>query len=441
MFDFSMRDTIAAPATAPGQAGIGIIRMSGAKAEAILNAVFTPKKASFPLEDRRLTLGVLSDQGTMIDECMAVIMRAPHSYTREDVVEFQLHGSPRAMKQTLDALIRQGARPAEAGEFTLRAFLNGRIDLSQAESVMQLIRASSDRAARKALSQLNGGTSSFVSKVQDRLTSLLAHLEAAIDYPEEVEEELTEQELAAGCRDIAESLSACVNEQALRLQESGLTVALCGSPNAGKSTLLNALLQEEKAIVTPIPGTTRDIVSGDIYLDGCLVHISDTAGLHESADQVETIGISRAMEAARQADLVFWLMDGNDPAASPPPPGFPPCTLLYTKGDLAQRIDPPAESLVISAETGEGLNQVREIILTRIRDIGETPLASRRHMNLCREAADALRQAADAFSEGIPLEFGAVYLHSAMDLLSGITGTRADEALLSQIFSQFCVGK
>ncbi len=441
MIDFSMRDTIAAPATATGQAGIGIIRLSGSQAEKILQRLFIPKKASFPLEDRQLTLGSLVDNGEMIDECMAVIMRAPHSYTREDVVEFQMHGSPRTMKQTLDACIRSGARPAEAGEFTLRAFLNGRIDLSQAESVMQLIRASSDRAARKALAQLNGGTSSFVSRIQNRLTDLLAQLEAAIDYPEEVEEQLTGEELAGGCGEIADTLEASVNEQALRLQESGLSVALCGSPNAGKSTLLNALLQEEKAIVTPVPGTTRDIVSGDIYLDGCLVHLSDTAGLHESDDQVETIGISRAMDAARQADLVFWLMDGNDPSAAPPPPGFPECVLLYTKNDLSLRSAPPAGALLISAETGEGLDRVKEIILARIRDIGETPLASRRHMALCREAARSLRQAAEAFSSGIPLEFGAVYLHSAMDQLSGITGTRADEALLSRIFSQFCVGK
>ena len=441
MIDLTMKDTIAAPATATGQAGIGIIRLSGRQAEQILQNLFIPRKASYPLDDRKLYLGDLTAHGEMIDECMAVIMRAPHSYTREDVVEFQLHGSPMAMKQTLDACIRLGARPAEAGEFTLRAFLNGRIDLSQAESVMQLIRASSDRAARKALSQLNGGTSTFVSKIQERLTALLAHLEAAIDYPEEVEEQLTEEELAAGCREIADTLSACVNERALRLQESGLTVALCGSPNAGKSTLLNALLQEEKAIVTPVPGTTRDIVSGDIYLDGCLVHISDTAGLHESSDQVESIGMTRAIEAARQADLVFWLMDGNDPEAAPPPPDFPPCKLLYTKGDLTQIASPPQEALLISAGTGEGLEEVKQIIRDRIREIGETPLSSRRHMNLCREAAEALRQAADAFSSGIPLEFGAVYLHSAMDLLFSITGIRADEALLSEIFSQFCVGK
>lgn len=441
MFDFAMRDTIAAPATGPGQAGIGIIRLSGSRAEEILRSLFTPKAGSFPLEDRKLTLGSLTDGSTVIDECMAVIMRAPRSYTREDVVEFQLHGSPRAMKQALDACISRGARPAEAGEFTLRAFLNGRIDLSQAESVMQLIRASSDRAARKAVAQMNGGTSSFVSGIQDRLTDLLASLEAAIDYPEEVEEQLTERQLADGCMEIAQILSASVNEQALRLQENGLSVALCGSPNAGKSTLLNALLQEEKAIVTPVPGTTRDIVSGDLFVDGCLVHLADTAGLHESSDQVESIGISRALQAARQADLVFWLMDGNDPSAAPPPEDFPPCRILFTKSDLSQASKPPAGAVLISAETGEGLQQVKEIILSVIREIGETPLASRRHMALCRDAAESLRQAAEAFSSGVPLEFGAVYLHSAMDQLSAITGVRADEELLSRIFSQFCVGK
>ena len=441
MTDFTMRDTIAAPATAPGQAGIGIIRLSGDKAEEILRAVFTPRGASFPLESHRLYLGTLSDGEDMIDECMAVLMRAPRSYTRQDVAELQMHGSPRAMKRALDAVLARGARPAEAGEFTLRAFLNGRIDLSQAESVMQLIRANSDRAARKALSQMNGGVSSFVAQMQERLTALLASLEAAIDYPEEVDDAMTGRELAEGCRAIARDLSAAVNERAARLSEKGLEVALCGPPNAGKSTLLNALLREEKAIVTPIPGTTRDIVAGDIYVDGCLVHLYDTAGLHESGDQVEAIGISRALAAARQADLVFWLMDGNDPAAAPPPDDFPPAAVLYTKGDLPGHPVPPEGSVLISAQTGEGLDRVTDLIRAHIRAVGETPLASRRHMALCGQAAEALTRAAEAFEAGIPLEFGAVYLHSAAELLAQITGTRADEALLDQIFSRFCVGK
>ena len=439
--DLNMKDTIAAPATAPGQAGIGIIRLSGRQAESVMQKLFVPLRASFPLESHRLCLGHLQDEDGVIDECMAVLMLAPNSYTREDVVEFQLHGSPQTMQRTLAAVFRQGVRPAEGGEFTLRAFLNGRVDLSQAESVMQLIRASSDRAARKAMAQLNGGTSAFVSGAQEKLTALLASLEAAIDYPEEVEEQLTAAQLSDGCRELAGTLEKAVNERALRLTEKGLNVALCGSPNAGKSTLLNALLQEEKAIVTSVPGTTRDLVEGDLFQDGFLVHLTDTAGLRDSQDQVEAIGISRALDAARQADLVFWLMDGNDPAASPPPPDFPKCVLLYTKGDLPAKTDPPAGAILISARSGQGLDQVREIMFDAIRSAGETPLSSQRHMSLCREAAQALRQASEAFSAGIPLEFGAVCLHSAADLLAQITGVRADEALLDQIFSQFCVGK
>lgn len=436
-----MRDTIAAPATAPGQAGIGIIRISGKKAEEALKKLFVPKKGAHPLESHRLCLGSLYADGVMIDECMAVIMRAPNSYTREDVAELQLHGSPQVLRQALNAVLALGIRPAEPGEFTLRAFLNGRIDLSQAESVMQLISASSERSARKALSQLNGGTSAFVRRLSDRLTGLLASLEAAIDFPDEVDEKPAAQELSEGCLEIAAELERAANERALRLQEKGVEVALCGSPNAGKSTLLNALLQEDKAIVTPVPGTTRDIVEGQLTLNGYLVHLYDTAGLHESGDQVEQIGISRALAAARSADLVFWLMDGSDPSAAPPPADFPPVRVLYTKGDLPLSHSLPDGSLLISAETGEGLDEVRRTILAYIEQAGETPLSSRRHLALCRDAAKALRQAGEAFLSGIPLEFGAVHLHEAMDVLARITGARADEALLDQIFSQFCVGK
>ena len=436
-----MLDTIAAPATAPGQAGIGIIRISGSRAADILSRVFVPRRPVPALESHRLYLGRIVRGVEPIDECMAVLMRAPASYTREDVAELQLHGSPLTMKLALDAVLSCGARPAEPGEFTLRAFLNGRIDLSQAESVMQLIRASSERSAQKALRQLEGGASAFVSPLQSRLTELLARLEAAIDYPEEVEEQLAARELADSCTALARDISAAVNERALRVQEKGLEAALLGAPNAGKSTLLNALLLEDKAIVTPTPGTTRDVVEGELYLDGCLVRLYDTAGLRDAQDQAEQIGISRALAAARQADVVFWLMDGTDPAAPPPPDGLPSPHILVTKADLPQRLIPPCGSIPISAETGLGLSRVRDILKAALSSAGETPLSSRRHMALCKEAASSLQEAAAAFSSGAPLEFGAVCLHEAMDRLSLITGANATETLLDQIFSQFCVGK
>ena len=439
--DLSMRDTIAAPATAPGQAGIGIIRLSGSRAEEILNALFTPLKEERPLKDRYLYLGTLRDGEQVIDRCMAVLMRGPHSYTREDVAELQLHGSPLVMRRALDAVLARGARPAEPGEFTMRAFLNGRIDLSQAESVMQLIRASSDRAAKSALSQLDGGTEAFVTGLSERVTALLARLEAAIDYPEEIDEEVTAAQLAEGCRALHDEMLSAVNERALNIRENGLPVALCGAPNAGKSTLLNALLMEEKAIVTPVPGTTRDIVEGELQLDGYLVRLRDTAGLRQTDDQAETIGVSRALAAAGQADLVLWLMDGTDPSAEPPPPGFPPAVILYTKADLTGAVPVPEGALRISARTGEGMQALKERMLSAIRAAGETPLTARRHMALCREAAASLREAEQAFSGGAPLEFGAVCLHEAAERLAQITGARADEALLDSIFSQFCVGK
>ncbi|MBQ8080911.1 MAG: 50S ribosome-binding GTPase, partial [Clostridia bacterium] len=258
MTDLSMKDTIAALATAPGEAGIAIIRISGDQAEAILRAVFRPADQTVTeFEHCKLYYGRVVDQGQEIDECMAVLMKGPRSYTRQDVAELQLHGSPWSVRQTLELLFRYGARPAEPGEFTLRAFLNGRIDLSRAEAVMSLIHASGDRAARQALGQLNGGVSRYIREAQAELLNILAVLETSIDYPEEFDEPSSLAQLAERMEALAERLARSYPEHGAHILTEGINVVLCGKPNAGKSTLLNVLLNEEKAIVTDIPGTTR----------------------------------------------------------------------------------------------------------------------------------------------------------------------------------------
>ena len=285
-----MSDTIAAIATAPGQGGIAIVRVSGDMAEDILRRIFRPVGGKHPLPTHLLTYGYIVEDEERIDECMAVIMRAPKSYTREDVVEFQLHGGGCVAQKVLSLCLSSGARLAQPGEFTRRAFLNGRIDLSQAEAVMDLIAAQGEQSRKAAMRQLTGGASSFIRKAADELYAIQAGVAACIDYPEEISEEEAASDLAPRIAHLAKTLTDACDERAARLLQSGLRVALCGQPNVGKSSLLNALLGEEKAIVTAIPGTTRDLVEGTLMLSGSVIHLTDTAGLHDTDDPVERLG-------------------------------------------------------------------------------------------------------------------------------------------------------
>ena len=266
-----MSDTIAAIATAPGQGGIAIVRVSGDMAEDILRRIFRPVGGKHPLPTHLLTYGYIVEDEERIDECMAVIMRAPKSYTREDVVEFQLHGGGCVAQKVLSLCLSSGARLAQPGEFTRRAFLNGRIDLSQAEAVMDLIAAQGEQSRKAAMRQLTGGASSFIRKAADELYAIQAGVAACIDYPEEISEEEAASDLAPRIAHLAKTLTDACDERAARLLQSGLRVALCGQPNVGKSSLLNALLGEEKAIVTAIPGTTRDLVEGTLMLSGSVI--------------------------------------------------------------------------------------------------------------------------------------------------------------------------
>ncbi len=444
--DLLMRDTIAACATAPGAAGIAVIRISGPRAEEILNRVFTPRADIGRLEHGRLNLGTLHDGGKAIDECMAVIMRAPKSYTRQDVAEIQLHGSAYSVTACLNALTAAGARPAEPGEFTLRAYLNGRIDLSQAESVMALIQANNERAGQSALRQLNGGASRFIGEAQAELLGILAQVEAAIDYPEEVDDPAEDEVLAGRCRELATRLTDAAQERAARLIRDGLHVALLGPPNAGKSTLLNALLGEDKAIVTDIPGTTRDVLSGTFTLDGYSVTLYDTAGIHETADQIERLGIDRTYRAAAQADAVWWLQDITSPAGGDIPEAVRdsglPLLKIYTKADrLGEGVPLPRDGIAVSAVTGQGLDQLKAELSSMFARLPDTPLTQQRHIQAAREAARSLTEAAEALDAHLSQEFAAVHLHAALETLGGITGEQADERLLDEIFSNFCVGK
>ena len=446
-------DTICAQATAPGEAGIAIVRLSGADCEAILLRVFRPKDGR-PLEHRRLTFGHVIDGDAVVDEAMAVLMRAPHSYTREDVAEIQCHGSDALVRRILLLLLRAGARMAAPGEFTQRAFVNGRIDLAQAEGVMRMIRAGSDRAMRAAIRQLEGGVSSFVRAAREEITALSSELAAAIDFPDEVEETQTAQDIAARCGAIRARLLRACDPSAGRIEEEGLRVALGGRPNAGKSSLLNALIGGERAIVTDIPGTTRDTLTEAVQMHGLRVLLTDTAGLRETGDAVERIGVARAQKALDEADVRVLVLDSSresgeeDWAALG---GLSPQIVALSKGDLPACVTaqdalarfPGAKVIPVCAVTGEGLDALCAAIVSFApADAEETStLSQARHVQAAQRACVSLADAQAAIAQGMPLDVCAVDLAEALDALGEITGETMSEQVIDQVFARFCVGK
>lgn len=449
-----MADTIAAIATAPGAGGIAIVRLSGDEAERILSAVFTPAKPGLTrLTSHLLTYGHAMDGAEAVDECMAVLMRAPRSYTREDVAELQLHGGDYTAQRVLKLCLRAGARLAEPGEFTRRAFLNGRIDLSQAEAVMSLISAQGDAAHRAAMRQLSGGPSSFIRRAADELYALQAAAAACIDYPEEVTEEEAVTDLAPRLRRLARTLSDACDERAARLIASGLRVALCGRPNVGKSSLLNALLGEEKALVTPIPGTTRDMVEGTITLSGCPVHLTDTAGLRDTDDPVEQLGVRRAQQAMQDADTLLLLLDGSAPLTTEDQALAARLTgrdviLVESKADLPRRLDsapiraalPDTPSIALSAAQPDTLAPLKALLSDRARASDQLTLTQPRHLDAARRAVHHLLDAA-ATLETATVDLATLDMQAAQTCLASITGDEVSERLLDQVFAQFCVGK
>lgn len=449
-----MADTIVGIATAAGEGGIAVVRVSGDGAEELFGRVFKPAKHQPPYESHRLMYGHVMDGAQVLDEAMGVLMRAPNTYTREDVCELHTHGGQTAAALTLKLLTRLGARPAEPGEFTRRAFMNGRIDLMQAEAVMGVIGAQSAAAFRAEQQALSGGQSQFITQAQQQLTALLAGLEAHIDYPDEINEEEATQGLRAGLETLIGRLDAGIDERAARILRDGLRVALCGRPNAGKSTLFNALLGEERAIVTAVPGTTRDVLEGSFQLDGVSVRLYDTAGLRESEDEVERIGVQRALRTLEQADVALVLVDASSEPNSEDITLLEqrtdqPRAVLLNKEDAGERFTEAqaralcgdAPILRVSAKTLDGLDAVRDYLRGFLKLPSQTVLTHERHLSVARQALDKLRQAAASLDGQQPLDFVAVDLHEALYLLGRITGQSVDERLLDDIFSRFCVGK
>ena len=476
-------DTIAAIATPPGVGGIGIVRISGPEAFAIGRRVFRPTAGADAGEapaSHLLTYGHVVDSATgeTIDEVLAAFMRAPRTYTREDVVEINAHGGPLVLQRILELTFAAGARAARPGEMTLRAFLNGRLDLAQAEAVMSLINAESDAGRRLALRQLQGDLSARVQQARSDALAALVRIEASIDFPEEEVPAPDPAELAGlidGARaQIGELLAGADRGRVLR---EGLRVALIGRPNVGKSSLLNALLRTERAIVTPIPGTTRDTVEERATIGGVALHLVDTAGLTPTDDAVERVGVERSRAAARTADLILFVLDGSVPLAeldqraaeelralqataqtdagpnTAQAAGTTPLLLTLNKADLttvvqdgdARALWPDAPVVRTSTVTSDGIAALEEAIarlaLGGQAVAGDVLVSSARHRDALRRAAEHLAAAAVTLADGLPLDFVSVDLRAGLEALGEITGETATADLLDRIFAEFCIGK
>ncbi len=455
-------DTIAAIATPPGPGAIGVIKISGPEAEPILRQIFRPARPREHFESHRLYYGYIVDPetGEPVDEVLVALMRAPRSYTREDVLEIYAHSGYRVLTRILELVLKSGARLAEPGEFTRRAFLNGRIDLVQAEAIQEIITARSESALKLALNQLSGKLSEKVQRVRGVLLDLLAVAEAAVDFPEEDLEILAPAEMRKRLSE--EVLSPLVEliqaSQEGRIYREGLSVVLAGRPNVGKSSLLNALLREERAIVTPIPGTTRDVLEETAHIAGLPVRLIDTAGLRETQDEVEAIGVLKAREKLQAADVVVFVVDGSQSPTEEDRTLYEdlrerPHVVAVNKIDIASGETLsrwqdffPESPVFISAKEGTGLPELSQKIFETV--IGKGPLEppevapNLRQKAALEKSAEAIRRALALLENPEPLpELLALELREALSALSEITGEVTTEDLLDRIFSQFCIGK
>ena len=455
-----MPDTIAAIATGANLAAVGIIRLSGPEAIQAAGAVFTERfgRPISGFADRRLYYGTLTDAaGGMLDHCLCTISRGPHSYTGEDTAEFQCHGSPMLLQTILETLFTLGVRQGVAGEFTKRAFLNGKLDLIQADAVIDLIHAETAQAAKNAAGQLGGAMSAQTDKVYDGLSDILAHFYAELDYPDEDIEPFylpAYRAALAGHLSALEALLATCRRGQIMTQ--GVPTAIIGRPNAGKSSLLNALLGYERAIVTHIPGTTRDTLEERVLVGDTLLRLTDTAGLRDAADAVERQGVQRAIAAAADAELVLLVLDGaisldgEDLQVMEIAKTAPQAIAVISKSDLPQVLDEAAIRaefdcvLHLSAVTGAGLSDLEAAISARYAEapvpVGQV-LTNPRHVDAASRAASHLRDTLEALDAGVTPDAVLTELEGAMEALGELTGKTVREDVVSRIFERFCVGK
>jgi tRNA modification GTPase len=455
-------DTIAAVSTPIGQGGIGIVRISGPGSLAIADRIFRGRRPGGLSGARSFSLhyGHISNpsDGSDIDEVILSVMRAPGSYTREDVVEINCHGGMISVRETLELVLSLGARVAEPGEFTKRAFLNGRISLDEAEAVLDLISARTEESRRIAIDQLKGGLSERLSALRNAMIEICSFVEACIDFPEEEIGTKTLEELVGGLgkmRQDIEALSRTYSEG--RFFRDGLSVAIVGRPNVGKSSLLNALLQRNRAIVTELPGTTRDVIEEHLNIEGLPVTIIDTAGIRMSEEVIEREGIRRSLEAMEKADFIIAVLDGSEEMKAEDLEilgkiGAKNALIAINKADLTVEISlaPVAASgrqyLYISAANGSGLEELKSALFDlNLRNWKEeregVVITNVRHKSALDKAGVAVGRAMEILRENRPVELFSIEMREALDSIGGITGAITAEEILDRIFSDFCIGK
>ena len=450
-----MEDTIAAISTSLGVGAIAIIRVSGEKAITIVNKIFKGKDLE-NVKTHTIHYGHIVENEKIIDEVLVSVMRSPKTFTTEDVVEINCHGSIATTKKILELLLLNGARLAQPGEFTKRAFLNGRIDLTQAEGVMDLISSKTETTRDLAINQLSGTISSHIQKIRKKLVDILATIEVNIDYPEYEENiEMTNEMLKPKIEEIKEYLEQLLkNSENGKLIKSGITTSIIGRPNVGKSSLLNALLEEEKAIVTDIEGTTRDIVEGSIVLDSFILNIIDTAGIRNTNDLVESIGVEKSISLIDKSDLILFMLNNNEPLNEDDYKILDKLKnkkyiIVINKTDLKSNIDTSKldkEKVVfISIKENTGLetlkNKIKSLFEAEIEGKDLTYLTNSRSIALLKDAYQKFQDVENAMQQNLPIDMVEIDIKYIWTKLGEIIGETYEEELIDELFSQFCLGK
>ncbi|WP_100065414.1 tRNA uridine-5-carboxymethylaminomethyl(34) synthesis GTPase MnmE [Miniphocaeibacter massiliensis] len=456
-----MEHTIAAISTATGEAGIGIVRLSGKDSIEIGKKIFRPMNnlKIDEIENKKMKYGHIYDGETLIDEVLIVFMKGPNTYTREDIVEIYTHGGVISVKKVLNTALKNGATLAENGEFTKRAFLNGRLDLSQAEAVIDMIKAKTDKAYEVSISQLEGSLKNEIKKYRDGLLNLLAHVEYSINFTEDGQEELDNSVIIKDGEEILKSLKKLYNSSNKgKIIRDGINTTIIGKPNVGKSSLLNKLAKVNKAIVTDIPGTTRDVIEEYIDIDGIALKINDTAGIRDTEDVVEKIGVDKSLDFAQTADLIIAIFDLSKELDEEDKTVLDllkdrKSIVLLNKSDLENKldlnslkIDENIPVIEISIKNNIGIetleNTISEMFVKGdIVSSNETLVTNIRHQNILERAIEHLEYSVNDMKTGIPIDCLEVDLRDAWEILGEITGETIEDDVLDKIFKDFCIGK
>ena len=453
-----MNDTIATISTALGVGAISIIRVSGPESIEIVNKIFT--KDLLNIESHTINYGYIKDDENIIDEVLVSLMKAPKTYTREDLIEINCHGGIATTNKILELLIKNGCRLAEPGEFTKRAFLNGRIDLVQAEAVNSLLNATTDISRKQAINELQGNNSNLIKELREKLIQMISNIEVNIDYPEyEDIEELTNSKILPKLKDYVSNLETIISKSKEgRIIKEGINVALIGKPNVGKSSLLNTLLEEEKAIVTNIAGTTRDIVEGQINISGVVFNLIDTAGIRDTDNVIEQIGVEKSKKVIKDCNLILLIFNNNDILTDEDKEIFnyvketnKPIIIIINKVDLETRLNKEYLSkdykiVEISTKTKAGINDLKETIketfnLEKIITDDINYSFNSRSIGLLEKSKDKIVAAINAINDNYPVDIVELEIKSAWEILGEIIGETYTEELLDNLFSRFCLGK